>query len=100
MYYNFMLLKSVDEKIFAEVMTTMVTFVDALMEAKADTKHISAVLIKEAQQFQRTIANGQKLLGELIVSAKDKTIAGKDIFKLYDTFGFPLELTKEIIEEQ
>ncbi len=99
MYYNFMLLKPVDEKVFAEVITTMVMFVDALTEAKADMKQISIVLIKEAQQFQKTITNGQKLLDELIAWVKKNIISGKDIFKLYDTFGFPLELTKEIVEE-
>ena len=99
MYYNFMLLKPVSEEAFDAFVTIMVTFVDALMEAKADTKNISVVLIKEAHQFQKTIAHGQKLLDELIKWANKKTISGKDIFKLYDTFGFPLELTKEILEE-
>ncbi len=100
MYYNFMLLKPVSEEIFDGFVTTIVTFVDGLMEANADTKNISTVLIKEARQFQKTIANGQKLLDDLIKSSKDKTIWGKDIFKLYDTFWFPLELTKEIVEEK
>lgn len=100
MYYNFMLLKLVSEDTFDAFVTTMVTFVDALMETKANTKHISVVLIKEAHQFQKTIAHGQKLLDELITWASNKTISGKDIFKLYDTFWFPLELTKEILEEQ
>lgn len=99
MYYNFMLLKPVAEDVFDSFITTMVTFVDALMEARADTKQISTILIKEAHQFQKTISNGQKLLNDLI-GAKHTTITGKDIFKLYDTFGFPLELTKEILEEQ
>jgi len=71
-----------------------------LMEAKADTKNISVVLIKEAHQFQKTITHGQKLLDELMKWASKITITGKDIFKLYDTFGFPLELTKEILEEK
>jgi len=100
MYYNLMLLKSISESTFDSFITTMVTFVDALMEANADTKHISIVFIKEIQQFQKTIAHGQKLLDELIKWSAKKTISGKDIFKLYDTFGFPLELTKEIVEEQ
>ena len=99
MYYNFMLLKPVAESVFDVFVTNIVTFVDALMETKADTKNISVVLIKEARQFQKTIAHGQKLLDELIVWASKKAISGKDIFKLYDTFGFPLELTKEILEE-
>ena len=95
-----MLLKPVTEEVFDIFVTTMVTFVDALMESKADTKNVSTVLIKEIRQFQKTINNGQKLLDELIASAKKKTILGKDIFKLYDTFGFPLELTKEILQEK
>ncbi len=99
MYYNFMLLKPVAEDVFDSFITTMVTFVDALMEARADTKQISTILVKEAHQFQKTISNGQKLLNDLIWE-KHTTITGKDIFKLYDTFGFPLELTKEILEEQ
>ena len=66
MYYNFMLLKPVDEEVFDTFITTIVTFVDALMEAKADTKSISVAIIKEAHQFQKTIAHGQKLLDELI----------------------------------
>jgi alanyl-tRNA synthetase len=61
-----MLLKPVAESVFDSFVTTMVTFVDALTEAKADTKNISVVLIKEAHQFQKTIAHGQKLLDELI----------------------------------
>lgn len=99
MYYNFMLLKPVSEEVFDSFVTTIVTFVDALMETKANTKSISTVLIKETHQFQKTITHGQKLLDELIKWASKKTILGKDIFKLYDTFGFPLELTKEILEE-
>ena len=86
MYYNFMLLKLVSEDVFDAFITTIVTFVDALMEAKSNTKSISIVLIKEAHQFQKTISHGQKMLDELIKSAVKKTISGKDIFKLYDTF--------------
>jgi len=66
MYYNFMLLKPVAEEVFDTFVTTIVTFVDSLMEAKANTKNISAILIKETHQFQKTITYGQKLLDELI----------------------------------
>ncbi len=99
MCYNFMLLKPVAEEIFDSFIVTIVSFVDALMEAHADTKHVAMVLIKEAHQFQKTIAHWQKLLDELIQSSAHKSISGKDIFKLYDTFWFPFELTKEIAEE-
>lgn len=100
MYYNFMLLKPVHEDSFDMFISIVVTFIDGLLEAKADTKNISIVLIKEVRQFQKTITHGQKLLDELILWANQKNISGKDIFKLYDTFGFPFELTKEILEEQ
>lgn len=99
MYYNFKLLKPTAESVFDSFITTMVTFVDALMEANADTKNISTVLIKETHQFQKTIANGQKLLDDLIKSVHNNIVSGKDIFKLYDTFWFPLELTREILGE-
>lgn len=66
MYYNFILLKPIAESVFDSFITMMVTFVDALMEANADTKNISLILIKEARQFQKTITNGQKLLDDLI----------------------------------
>jgi alanyl-tRNA synthetase len=61
-----MLLKPVSEAVFDSFVTTIVTFVDALMEAHANTKNISIVIIKEAHQFQKTITNGQKLLDEII----------------------------------
>lgn len=99
MYYNFMLLKPVAESVFDSFVTTMVTFVDEITETKAEIKNINLVLLKEVHQFQKTIIYGQKLLDELIKWSTQKTISGQDIFKLYDTFGFPLELTKEILEE-
>lgn len=86
MYYNFMLLKPVSEDVFDSFVTTIVAFVDALMEANADTKNIITVLIKETHQFQKTISNGQKLLDDIIKGSKKKTISGKDVFRLYDTF--------------
>ena len=61
-----MLLKPVSEQIFDSFVSTIVTFVDALMETSSDTKNISIVFIKETHQFQKTINNGQRLLDELI----------------------------------
>lgn len=67
MYYNFMLLKPVPQEIFDSFVTVITTYVDALTQANADAKAISVALIKEARQFQKTIAHGQKLLDEFIV---------------------------------
>ena len=52
---------------------------------------------KEEERFAKTLDRGYKLLDEFIAAKKD--IDGESAFKLYDTFGFPLELTKEIAEE-
>lgn len=56
------------------------------------------ILIKEIEQFQRTLKNGQKEFEKLIGQSSD--IAWADVFKLYDTFGFPFELTKELATEK
>ena len=55
------------------------------------------IIKKEEERFNKTLDRGYKLLDEFIAGKKD--IDGESAFKLYDTFGFPLELTKEIAEE-
>ncbi len=60
-------------------------------------EYIKKLIIAEEEKFIKTLSNGEALLNELI---KDKKVlSGKDMFKLYDTFGFPKELTLEICEE-
>lgn len=53
---------------------------------------------KEEERFAKTLDRGYKMLDEFIENKKD--IDGESAFKLYDTFGFPFELTKEIAAEQ
>ena len=60
---------------------------------------IKGELQREESRFLETLERGEKLLGE-ILAKKPKQISGKDAFTLYDTYGFPLELTQEIAEEQ
>ena len=55
------------------------------------------IIKKEEERFNKTLDRGYKLLDEFISNKKD--IDGESAFKLYDTYGFPLELTKEIAEE-
>lgn len=59
---------------------------------------IKAELEREESQFLKTLERGEKLLGEILES-QPKFISGSDAFTLYDTYGFPLELTQEIAEE-
>lgn len=63
---------------------------------------IKAELQREEVNFLRTLERGEKLLEEIIQEAKQQgqiQIIGESAFKLYDTYGFPLELTQEIAEE-
>ena len=75
--------------------------VDAYGEAYPDLVKNKAKIVdtikKEEERFNKTLDRGYKLLDEFIVNKKD--IDGENAFKLYDTYGFPLELTKEIAEE-
>jgi alanyl-tRNA synthetase len=64
---------------------------------------IKSQLQREESQFLKTLARGEKLLGEIIAKAANFSqtkISGKDAFELYDTYGFPLELTQEVASEQ
>lgn len=60
---------------------------------------IKAELQREENRFLKTLERGEKLLTE-ILDKKPEQISGVDAFTLYDTYGFPLELTQEIAEEQ
>ena len=59
---------------------------------------IKTELQREEERFLETLERGEKLLAE-VLDKKPKKISGKDAFVLYDTYGFPLELTQEIAEE-
>ena len=64
--------------------------------------YIKTQLKREESQFLQTLERGEKLLADIIAQAESsgkKQISGKDAFDLYDTYGFPLELTQEIAEE-
>jgi alanyl-tRNA synthetase len=61
---------------------------------------ILTALKDEEERFSRTLDTGTELLEGLMKKAASKTLDGADVFKLYDTFGFPLELTQEMAAEQ
>ena len=66
-------------------------------------EYIKSQLQREESQFLKTLERGEKLLAEIIADAAnlgENQISGKDAFELYDTYGFPLELTQEVAEEQ
>ncbi len=74
----------------------------AYPELSARADYIKKVLSIEEERFDATIDAGLSILSGLISTAKEQnanTISGDDVFKLYDTFGFPIDLTREIAEE-
>jgi alanyl-tRNA synthetase len=76
---------------------------EAYKELKENQSYIEKIVSLEEERFNETIDSGMNILlgyiEELVESKKD-TLDGKKAFKLYDTFGFPYELTEEICEEK
>ncbi|MEQ8970688.1 MAG: alanine--tRNA ligase [Coleofasciculus sp. C1-SOL-03] len=72
---------------------------DAYPNVRQRDDSIKAQLQREESQFLKRIEHGETLLAE-IMAKKPDSISGIDAFTLYDTYGFPLELTQEIAEEQ
>lgn len=76
---------------------------DGYPELEEKKDFILNVIAKEEEQFNKTIDQGLGILSDMIreMEEKDtKTLSGEDVFKLYDTYGFPIDLTKEILEEK
>ena len=74
----------------------------AYPELKTKYDYILKVMTLEEERFNATIDAGLGILNGLVADAKAKgetTLSGADTFKLYDTFGFPVDLTREIAEE-
>ncbi|MBU7593682.1 alanine--tRNA ligase [Metabacillus halosaccharovorans] len=83
--------------VVAEVM------VDFYPEVKAKTDFIQKVIKNEEERFHETLHEGLTILSEVIKTQKGKgndVIPGEDVFRLYDTYGFPVELTEEYAEEE
>ena len=76
---------------------------DGYPELEEKKEFIFNVLTNEENQFNKTIDQGLRILSEMedeMKSAGEKVLSGENAFKLYDTYGFPLDLTKEILEEK
>ena len=77
--------------------------VDYYPEVKKNEEFIAKVIRNEEERFHETLHDGLAILSEVIQSEKKKgsdTISGSDIFRLYDTYGFPVELTEEYAEDE
>ncbi|UYG94457.1 alanine--tRNA ligase [Cytobacillus firmus] len=72
-------------------------------EVKEKTEFIQKVIKNEEERFHETLHEGLAILSSVIKKEKEKgsdTIQGEDVFRLYDTYGFPVELTEEYAEEE
>ncbi|MDD3013025.1 MAG: alanine--tRNA ligase [Candidatus Gastranaerophilales bacterium] len=89
--------------LYTLVDTVVDIYSDVYPELLQNKTKIIDVIKNEEERFKQTIGRGQSLLDEVIEKAlktSTKVISGEDSFKLYDTYGFPLELTVEIAQEQ
>jgi alanyl-tRNA synthetase len=73
---------------------------DAYPELVNGKAHIEKVLEKEERRFAETLDQGMEILESAILKLKGKEIPGDIVFKLYDTFGFPVDLTADIARER
>ena len=69
-------------------------------ELKEKQKYIEQTILAEEQSFLRTLENGVVQFEKIVSSTSGSEIHGKDAFKLYDTYGFPLDLTQLMAEER
>ena len=72
----------------------------AYSELVEKTDFIKKIIQVEESNFAKTIDQGLKLIEEIVEKAETKTVSGADAFKLSDTYGFPIDLTKDILEEK
>lgn len=72
----------------------------AYPELVEKAQYIKKMVKNEEENFAKTIEKGLDLLNSIINESTDKTLSGEDAFRLYDTYGFPIDLTREIIAEK
>ncbi len=90
-----------DEPFFYQLVDTLSDLMgDAFPELVKAKNHVAKVLLKEEQRFAETLEHGMKILQEAIQSMQGKVIDGDTVFKLYDTYGFPFDLTADVAREQ
>ena len=97
-------LLGIEGKFLAKLSATVIeTSKDGYPELEEKKEFIFNVLTQEEDKFNKTIDQGLSILNEMeekLSAEGKKVLDGADAFKLYDTYGFPMDLTKEILEEK
>ncbi|WP_410681317.1 alanine--tRNA ligase [Avibacterium paragallinarum] len=94
------LLGAKDAFFYKLVPTLAEVMAEAGKEIKDNQAHIEKILRLEEEQFARTLERGLTLLDEALSQVKGGVLSGEVAFKLYDTFGFPLDLTADVCRER
>lgn len=91
----------IEEAFLADLVDIVIDMYKEAYPELAERKElIKTVIATEEAQFSATLAQGLELLNAMIEDADGAgVLAGEKVFKLYDTFGFPVELTEEIVQE-
>ncbi|MFI4919030.1 MAG: alanine--tRNA ligase [Legionellales bacterium] len=85
---------------FSQLVQPLITVMgEAYPELITNKTHIEKILVQEENQFARTLEQGLRLLQEQMQTLAGQEIAGAIAFKLYDTYGFPIDLTADIARE-
>jgi len=93
--------KLTDETIFPQLADTVIEQMATIYPELASSRNIVvAVLSSEVEKFSANLIHGQALLDSYFKSSSSKIVSGQQAFKLYDTYGFPLELTQIIAQEK
>ncbi len=92
----------VSENILPDLAEAVISsYREAYPEVEERKEHIKKELTKEYDKFNKTLKTGLKIADNIIGELRiDEVLTGKDAFRLYDTYGFPLELTIELAKEQ
>lgn len=98
--YGFTFLNKKEPFIFKLVATLSSQMGEAFPELNSEKNLITNVIREEEQSFLRTLDQGLVLLENIIEAADSNEISGKKAFELYDTFGFPIDLTALILRER
>ncbi len=91
----------VNELFFYKLVATLVAEMgEAYPELVQNQAHVERILKLEEERFAETLEQGMRILEEDLAAMQGSVIAGETVFRLYDTYGFPMDLTADIARER